>query len=196
MNENMNEFSKSEKYNVSMNYALWADRAVAALIDIGIALLFMLIIFVLMWVIMLIFNLIAAGLSSTGTKVGQELGLLSSFGGCGICCFSFILPPISYWIVGLLNKTYWVSKRGYSIGQGVMRLRVVNANGDFLSMQTAFMRLLCQIGLALIPIIGPFFDLVYPLFDEPTRQTLHDKAVGTFVIKTEESPNFFPKKST
>lgn len=198
MSENINQTQDSQgKTDIKpMNYALWGDRALAALIDIGIAILFMVVIFVVLWIIGFILSAISGGLISTETEAGGIVGILGIFGCYGICCVSFILPPVSYLVIGLLNKVYWVSKRGYSIGQGLMKLRVVDANENFISMGTATLRLFCQIGLGFIPVIGPMFDLVYPLFDDPTRQTLHDKAVGTFVIKTDEPPDFFPKKSS
>jgi uncharacterized RDD family membrane protein YckC len=83
-------------------------------------------------------------------------------------------------LVGLYNKMYLVSTRGYSIGQGVMKLRVCDANGANLTMGTAGIRLLAQVGLAIIPILHAL-DLLWPLWDE-RRQTLHDKAVNSYVI--------------
>jgi uncharacterized RDD family membrane protein YckC len=50
-------------------------------------------------------------------------------------------------------------------------------------MGTAVLRLLCTVGLGFVPVVGGALDLLWPLWD-PQRQTLHDKAVGTFVIKT------------
>ena len=41
-------------------------------------------------------------------------------------------------------------------------------------------RLLAQAGLGFIPLLGAL-DLLWPLWDVQ-RQTLHDKAVGSFVI--------------
>jgi uncharacterized RDD family membrane protein YckC len=83
----------------------------------------------------------------------------------------------------LLNKVYLVSKRGYSVGQGLMKLRVVDSHGNMIPMGTAVLRLLCTVGLGFVPVVGGFLDLLWPLWDKQ-RQTLHDKAVGTFVIKT------------
>ena len=159
----------------SMNYALWADRVVAALIDAGVAFVGMIALYILLFVL-------SAVLSLGGGLIDEGLGGLL---GCGGCVLFFVIPPVAYFAVGLLNKVFWVSSRGYSIGQGVMKLKVVDANGNLISNGTAFLRLLCQVGLGFVPVVGGLLDLLFPLFDEPTRQTLHDKAVGTYVIKTQ-----------
>jgi uncharacterized RDD family membrane protein YckC len=99
----------------------------------------------------------------------------------GMCCVMIVLFPVSTLVVGIFNRVYLVSTRGSSIGQGVMKLKVVDANGNLLSFGTAMLRLLAQIGLGLIP-LGSILDLLWPLWDDK-RQTLHDKAVSSFVIK-------------
>lgn len=161
-----------------MNYALWADRVLAALIDAGVALAFMIVLYL---GLLLLGSIMGA---ASGAMQGADGGA-GMFLGCGTCMMAFILPPISYLAVGLLNKVYWVSKRGYSIGQGVMKLKVVDENGNLLSMGTATLRLLCQVALCFVPVVGGLLDLLFPLFDDKTRQTLHDKAVASFVIKTQ-----------
>lgn len=156
-----------------LNYALWADRVLAALIDGALAAGVMLGLYVVL--------LVLTGIMSAGAGVvSQDAGGLL---GCSGCCAWIILPPVSYFAMGLLNKVYWVSSRGHSIGQGVMKLKVVNEQGSLLSTGTALIRLLATVGLAFIPFVGGFLDLLWPLWDEK-RQTLHDKAVGSFVIKT------------
>jgi len=178
------EFSQPSSSTVPpMNYALWADRVIAALADGAIAFLVLIVLYVLLWLIMLLFGLVSGAAASTETDAGQGIGMLGALGCYGICCVGIFLPPIAYFVVGLLNKVYWVSKRGYSIGQGLMKLRVVDQHGNLISMGTATIRLLATVGLGFIPIVGGFLDLLWPLWDKQ-RQTLHDKAVGTFVIKT------------
>ena len=61
-------------------------------------------------------------------------------------------------------------------------MKVVDGNGNLLSMGTAFIRLLAQVALNFVPVVGPLLDLLWPLWDE-RRQTLHDKAVGSYVLK-------------
>lgn len=169
-----------------MNYALWADRVIAALADVGIAVLVMIALYVLLIIVTFVFSalgMVGSGLEqqATGGEPGL-IGLITTMGGCGFYCLIIFLPPISYFVAGLLNKVYWVSKRGYSIGQGLMKLKVVDQHGNLVSMGTATIRLLATVGLGFIPVVGGFLDLLWPLWDKQ-RQTLHDKAVGTFVIK-------------
>jgi uncharacterized RDD family membrane protein YckC len=170
--------------NQPMNYALWADRVLAALIDAGLAAVGMIILFIAMWIIAGLLTAVTAGVGGLDGGLGAGLG-------SGVCDLSFVIPPIAYLIVGLLNKVYWVSKRGYSMGQGVMQLRVVDQDGNLLDMGKAVLRLLCTVALGFVPIVGSLLDILFPLFDEPTRQTLHDKAVGSFVIKVDEKVPLF-----
>jgi len=90
-----------------------------------------------------------------------------------------LVPPASL-LVGLWNKAYLVSKRGCSVGQGVMKIKVVDAQGHLLTIGQAVLRLLAHVGLSFVPVVG-LVDLLWPLWDE-RRQTLHDKAVGSYVI--------------
>jgi uncharacterized RDD family membrane protein YckC len=100
----------------------------------------------------------------------------------GMCCVMVLIFPVATLLVGLYNRVYLVSQRGSSIGQGVMKLKVVDVNGNLLTQGTAMIRLLAQVALSFVPIAGPLLDLLWPLWDEK-RQTLHDKAVGSFVLK-------------
>ena len=97
-----------------------------------------------------------------------------------------MLAGLSVLVVGIYNKVFLVSKRGYSIGQGVMKLKVVDAMGNIPQMGTLVIRLLAQVAMGFIPVIGFFLGIanaLWPLWDEK-KQTLHDKAAGTFVLKT------------
>jgi uncharacterized RDD family membrane protein YckC len=165
-----------------MNYALWADRVLAALADGAIAVLVMFVLYVLLFVVGGIGSMII-GAGEAAVSDRGEAGGLSGLFGCSTCCLFFILPPVSYFVAGLLNKVYLVSKRGYSVGQGLMKLKVVDAHGNLIPMGTAVLRLLCTVGLQFVPVVGGFLDLLWPLWDKE-RQTLHDKAVGTYVVKT------------
>jgi uncharacterized RDD family membrane protein YckC len=146
-------------------YASWGDRAVGYLIDSV---------------------LVGAGMGVLYLFAGALLTVISGLGGHGIaggmCCMMIFLFPVASLLVGIFNRVYLVATRGASIGQGVMRLRVVDSNGKLLTMGTAFIRLLAQVALSFVPVVGPFLDLLWPLWDE-RRQTLHDKAVGSYVLK-------------
>ena len=63
-----------------------------------------------------------------------------------------------------------------------MNLKVVDINGNLLSTGTAFIRLIARVALGFVPMVGPLLDLLWPLWDDK-RQTLHDKAVGSYVLK-------------
>ncbi|MEO8028372.1 MAG: RDD family protein [Bryobacteraceae bacterium] len=144
-------------------YATWADRVLGYIIDQ-----------VMVIVAMIGIYVVAGGLLASFASMGSDAA-------GGLCCLLIILFPVATLAVGFYNRVYLVSLRGYSIGQGIMKLRVISPEGRNLSMGTAFVRLLAQLGLSLIPILG-LLDLLFPLWDDK-RQTLHDKAVGCFVIK-------------
>jgi uncharacterized RDD family membrane protein YckC len=145
-------------------YAEWADRVVGYLIDS-----------LLVGAGMLVLYLVL------GSLFAMLAGARSDLAG-PMCCMLIVLFPISTLLVGFFNRVYLVAQRGSSIGQGVMRLKVVDINGNLLTMGTALIRLLAQVGLSFLPFVGPLLDLLWPLWDEK-RQTLHDKAVGSYVLK-------------
>ena len=157
-------YTLAQPYGPALPCATWTDRAVGYIIDS----LFVLGVMILLGAVLGSFLLATVGFSRA-----------DSFGG-GLCCLSLILFPLSTLLVGLYNRVYLVSLRGYSIGQGVMKLKVIDAHGRLLSQGTAVIRLLVQAGLGLVPLL-PVLDLLWPLWD-PYRQTLHDKAVGCYVI--------------
>ena len=148
---------------VVWDYATWGTRAIGYLID-G----------VLVGGVMLVLWFIAGGILTGIARLGGE----NAAG--GMCCMVLLLFPIATLLVGLYNRVYLIAQRGASIGQGVMKIKTVDANGQLLTQGTAALRLLVQIGLGLVPFL-PALDLLWPLWDE-RRQTLHDKAVGSYVI--------------
>ena len=150
----------------AMDYATWSNRVVAYLIDS-----------LLVGAAMLLLYLVAGGLF---TGMAAMAGGHSSSVAGGMCCLLILIFPVATLLVGFYNRVYLVAQRGYSIGQGVMHLKVVDAAGGLLTQSTAFIRLLAQAGLSMVPLVG-ILDLLWPLFDE-RRQTLHDKAVNCFVI--------------
>jgi len=153
-----------------VEYAPWATRVGGFLIDY---LLVMLAGGALLLVAVLVFG----SLASIGTGLDSEGPARLGRGGC--CC-ALLLMPVASLLVGLWNKAYLVSQRGSSIGQGVMKIKVVDGQGHLLTMGQAVLRLLAHVGLSFIPLLG-LIDLLWPLWDE-RRQTLHDKAVGSYVV--------------
>lgn len=146
-------------------YASWADRAIGYIIDslfVGAA----------MFVLFLVLGSAFGSMAALG---GENSGAAG-----GMCCVMIIIFPFATLLVGLYNRVYLVSLRGYSIGQGVMKLKTIDANGQLLTQGNALIRLVAQAALGFIPFVG-VLDLLWPLWDD-NRQTLHDKAVGSFVI--------------
>ena len=134
-------------------YAQWADRVVGFLIDM---------------------LLVGAGMGVLYLVVGGLFAMMAGLGSNlagGACCMMVVLFPVASLLVGLYNGVYLVAQRGSSIGQGVMGLKVVDINGNLLTTQTALIRLLARVGLSFVP-----------MWDDK-RQTLHDKAVGSYVLK-------------
>jgi uncharacterized RDD family membrane protein YckC len=73
---------------------------------------------------------------------------------------------------------------GRTIGNRVARTRTVNAGtGALPGYEQAVPRALVQAALA-FTIIGGFIDILWPLWDNQ-NQTLHDKAAGTVVLRTD-----------
>ncbi len=148
---------------VVWDYATWGTRAVGYLIDA-----------ILVAVAMGILYLVA------GTVLTSIAGLAGDNAAAGMCCMAILLFPVASLLVGIYNRVYLVSQRGASIGQGLVKVKVVDANGQLLTQGIALIRLLAQVGMAFVPFL-PVLDMLWPLWD-PRRQTLHDKAVGCYVI--------------
>jgi uncharacterized RDD family membrane protein YckC len=148
---------------LQMDYATWGNRAIGYLIDN-----------LLVGVAMAILYALLGGLITAVVGVGGR-GVAR-----GVCCFFIVLFPLASLLVGLYNRVYLISQRGYSIGQGVVHVKVVDANGGLLTQGTAFIRLLVAAGMGLVPFL-PVLDLLWPLWDD-RRQTLHDKAVNCYVV--------------
>lgn len=162
----------------AMNYAVWVDRVIAAVIDT-------LIVIVAVIIVNIIFAIFAGALGGLAGLAGasKSEGAATALGGLGClgCIGWMITPMIVYFVVGLWNKVWLVAKRGFSIGQGVAKLRVVLPDGNLVPVGTLILRLLVMVLFCVVPFL-PLLDLLWPLWDEK-RQTLHDKAVGTFVVK-------------
>jgi uncharacterized RDD family membrane protein YckC len=146
-----------------MDYATWGTRALGFIID-GL--------------------LVGVGMAVLYLVLGGMLASIGGLGGhgmaSGMCCFLIILFPLATLLVGLFNGVYLVSQRGASVGQGLVKIMVVDANGRWLSQGTAFLRLVVRVALGVIAVLT-ILDLLWPLWDE-RRQTLHDKAVNCYVI--------------
>lgn len=164
--------AQASAFGGQMRYAEWGERAIGALIDYGISIGIMIVLFIVFGVL--------AGIG--GAVGGGDNNPLPG----GIMCLGTLIAFVSLFGFGIYNKVYLVSKRGSSIGQNTQHLKVVDAAGNIPTMGTLILRLLVQSGLGLVPAVGSILvivDLLFPLWDEK-KQTIHDKAASTFVVKT------------
>ena len=115
-----------------------------------------------------------------GTVLASMAALAGHGAGASMCCMFFLLFPVATLLVGLYNGVYLIAQRGFSIGQGVVHIKVVDASGNLLTQGAAFLRLVVRVGLSLVPFL-PLLDMLWPLWDE-RGQTLHDKAVNCYVV--------------
>jgi len=144
-------------------YASWGSRAVGYLID-GV---------LVGGVMLLLYFMLAGVLTSMARMAGRE------FSG-GVCCMFLVLFPLATLLVGFYNRVYLIAQRGASIGQGVVKIKVLDANGNLLSQGAAFIRLLVTVAMGMVPFL-PLVDYLWPLWDQ-RGQTLHDKAVNCYVV--------------
>lgn len=148
----------------TMQYAEWGQRVLGSLIDGVIG--------------MVIYMVIAI-----------PFGILSNIGGSdpnelsGLQCFGTGLAYAVGLGFGIFNQIWLRGTRGSTIGQGVMNLKTVTAEGEIPSFGALIIRLLVQIPIGFVLCIGPLIDVLFPLWDEK-KQTLHDKVASTFVVKT------------
>ena len=146
------------------NYATWIERVPGGLID-G-----------------LIVAAVYIGLYIAIAIISAGFGAVSETAGALVGCFGALVGFAAYFGAIFYNKVYLVSQRGSSIGQGVMGLKVVTAENSTPQVGTLVLRQVVQLALSFVPCIGPLLDFLWPLWD-PQRQTLHDKAAGTYVVK-------------
>lgn len=85
-----------------------------------------------------------------------------------------------------------LSSRGATLGKMVCRLRVVpldqGQGGPALDKRRSWLRPVMTELLAFIPLVG-LIDVLFPLWDR-RKQTLHDKIVGTQVVRDSKRPNW------
>jgi uncharacterized RDD family membrane protein YckC len=86
------------------------------------------------------------------------------------------------WIVAL-GYLCFIAWKGVTVGNLVTKTKVVDEDsGEVLSLGRAVLRAASILGL-LITLIGAGIDVLFPLIDG-RRQTLHDKAGSSLVIRT------------
>ncbi|HSY25461.1 MAG TPA: RDD family protein [Polyangiaceae bacterium] len=160
---------------VVMDFAQWPDRVIGYIVDHLLVSAALAVVVTIYFVFVLLLGAASSAAGSSDAANAIAAGSAST-----MCCLLGVGIPLASLGVGVWNRAFLVSKRGYSIGQGMRSLKVVDLQGNLLTFGTAFLRLLAQVGIAMIPLAG-LLDLLWPLWD-PARQTLHDKAVNSFVV--------------
>jgi uncharacterized RDD family membrane protein YckC len=149
--------------------AEWGSRVVAFIID-SVILGF---VFGVLYTITFLLSFATAAAGPGNRSVSSAISSI-------MCCVTFGVYPLALLGIGGFNRVYLVSKRGFSIGQGIMKLKVVDTRCNLLTMGSAALRFLVGMGLGIVP-FGGLLDLLWPLWDV-NKQTLHDKAVNSFVV--------------
>lgn len=116
--------------------------------------------------------------------LGHAIGLLNTPASMTVSVISTVLFIV---YSGLM-----LSSRGATLGKMVCRLRVVpldqGQGGPALDKRRSWLRPVMTELLAFIPLVG-LIDVLFPLWDR-RKQTLHDKIVGTQVVRDSKRPNW------
>ncbi|MCK0113225.1 RDD family protein [Ornithinimicrobium sp. F0845] len=119
-------------------------------------------------------SLIDGALVLAFSLVGAILGQISFF-------FSMI-----FGLAGLVVALYFAylnGSRGQSPGKALMGLRVVREDGTLLGGPMGVLRTLTLGAMGVVTLgFGTLVAVLWPLWDEPKRQALHDKVFGTVVL--------------
>ncbi|MFB4313102.1 RDD family protein [Actinomadura sp. 21ATH] len=114
----------------------------------------------------------AAGLAALWTAAAGGPALRTAAGGLLI----YAACQVAY--EGALSAAY-----GGTPGKRLLGLRVRDAAGGRLSPGRAFGRALCfPLAFPLVPVLGAL-DVLWALWDRPSRRCLHDRAAGTVVVR-------------
>lgn len=82
---------------------------------------------------------------------------------------------------------YLNGSRGQSPGKALMGLRLVREDGSLLGGGMGILRTLTLGALGAVTFgIGSLVAVLWPLWDEPKRQALHDKVFGTIVLSGQQ----------
>ena len=97
----------------------------------------------------------------------------------------WISIPVLILLVAVGYETFCLAKWGATVGKRAMKLRVVRADGGTVGWGRALGRVLTHLVFNVIPCVG-YLDPLWLLWDQPNRQTLHDKLVRTIVVRTDD----------
>jgi len=154
--------------SVPLDCASWGSRVLAYIID-------NLIVLVLVIPLALLAGALGVGASALSSVSNAGGNVMASS-----CCCVLALFPVLQIGFGIYNRVFLIARRGYSIGMGVAKIKVVDPWGNLLPQSTCWLRLLVQVLLGMVPVVG-ILDLLWPLWDQ-WKQTLHDKVVNSYVI--------------
>ncbi|PSK87372.1 putative RDD family membrane protein YckC [Murinocardiopsis flavida] len=158
-------------YGYGPQYASWGARLGAYLLD---GLIVTLMVFAIVVVGVLASGaIVAASASSTGepsdgSVVAGVVITITFYVGAFIASLFYYISP--------------VAKTGATPGKKMVGIKIVKLDtGQPPSKGAAFGRILTVVGMGFVP-FGGLLDGLWPLWDEPHKQAIHDKAVGTIVI--------------
>ena len=81
-------------------------------------------------------------------------------------------------LIAVAYQVYFFTSTGQTPGMKLMSIKLVNANGELLSIGQALVRFVVAIFSGMILVIG----YLWMLWDA-NKQTWHDKAAGSFVVR-------------
>jgi uncharacterized RDD family membrane protein YckC len=124
-----------------------------------------------------------------GLIVGIPLVIIEAILGIAGSPLAALISAVVFFLYEGLLLASW---NGQTVGKKVMNVRVVSADGGALTTNKTFTRAGVKVALSLLGSIKPPFtsflgiisliDYLWPFWDA-NKQTLHDKAAGTYVIK-------------
>ncbi|MER6311623.1 RDD family protein [Streptomyces sp. NPDC001657] len=129
--------------------------------------------------------------------LSAAIGLVVTLGRPGADNSPFYLTLLAAVAMVFLYSPLLTAVCGGTVGKLICGLTVVRvADGRRLPYGTALARHLAHLGMWAVPVLSQL-DALFCLWDRPYRQCLHDKAVGTLVLRTRmPAPSFQPPYPT
>jgi uncharacterized RDD family membrane protein YckC len=165
----------------------WGQRAVAAIIDgllmgaIGAV------------VVLPIYIVAFAALLNSGSKAstttatdGDTTVINDRYEGTVVLIILLLWLAMFVFIVAVqyfYEVEFTLRRGGQTIGKRVMKITVTPINpAETLTRGNLALRLFSRLGMGFIPFLS-LIDVLFPLFDKPYQQALHDKAAKTVVVR-------------
>ncbi|MFD8545221.1 RDD family protein [Streptomyces sp. NPDC059649] len=124
--------------------------------------------------------------------ISAAIGLFVTFGGSADNS-PFYLTLVTAVAMVFLYSPLLTATCGGTVGKLICGMTVVRvADGCRPSYGTALARHLAHLGMWVVPVLSQL-DALFCVWDRPYRQCLHDKAVGTLVLRTRvPAPSVLP----